>query len=66
MSPATGTSFVLGSCEKFQLSLGTSYGTKFEKENKHGETQSHNFRAYHSFVNAWDTNEMEKKADKTK
>ena len=31
--------------------LGASSGAKFEKQSKHGETQSYNVRANHSFVN---------------
>lgn len=54
--------------------LGTSCGVKFEKQNKHGETQSQNFRAYHSFVNScrciiaakWDTDDIENTADMAK
>ena len=32
--------------------LGTSSGAKFEKQSKHGETQSYTFRAYYSFGNS--------------
>ena len=58
---ATGNNnFTLGSYEKFQPSfwdeirlkiLRISCGAKFEKQSKHGETQSYNFCAYHSFGN---------------
>ena len=52
----------------------TSYRLKFEVENKHGETQSHNFCAYHSSVTScsciiatkWGTNDMENTTDKAK
>ena len=54
---ATGTNnFTLGWYEKFQPRcwdevrlkiLRMSGGAKFEKQSKHGETQSYNFRAYH-------------------
>ena len=43
--PVTGMNFALGSYEKFQPDenrsniLGTSSGTKFGKQRKHGETQ---------------------------
>ena len=46
--PVTGLNFALGSYEKFQPGfwddkrskiLGTSSGTKFGKQSKHGETQ---------------------------
>lgn len=60
--PVTGTNFVSGSNEKFQLGfrdetraniLATSSGAKCEKASKHGETQkSDNFRAYHSWITA--------------
>ena len=58
----TGINFALGSYKKFQPSfrdeetpkiLETSSGAKFEKRSKHGETQSFNFRAYHSFGNSY-------------
>ena len=48
MSPVTGMNFALGSYEKFQPGfrdekrskiLGTSFGAKFGKQSKHGETQ---------------------------
>ena len=51
----TGTNFILGSYEKFQPGFRdekrpkTSCGAKFEKQNKHSETQNYNFHAYCSF-----------------
>jgi len=60
-APVTGINFALGSYEKFQPGfreeetpkiLEMSSAAKFEKRSEHGETQSYNFRAYHSFGNA--------------
>ena len=59
---------------KGRKNLGTSSGAKFEKQSKQGETQSYNFRAYHSFVNSyscitaakWDACDMENTAGKAR
>ena len=50
----------------------TSCGAKFEKQSKHGETQSYNFRAYYRFGNSescitvikWDAYDEENTASK--
>lgn len=56
-----GTNFALGSYEKFRLAfqdekrakiLGTSSGTKFEKESNKTKHQTYNFRACYSFSNS--------------
>ena len=56
-----GISFALGSYEKFKPAfqdekrakiLGTSSGTKFEKESNKAKHQNYNFRAYYSFSNS--------------
>ena len=53
-----GTNFALGSYEKFKPAfqdekgakiLGTSSGTKFEKESKKAKHKTYNFRACYSF-----------------
>ena len=57
--PLTGSKFTLGSYEKFEPGFRdekrpkTSCVAKFEKQSKHGETQSYNFRTYYSFGNSY-------------
>ena len=78
--PLTGSNFTLGSHEKFQLGFRdqkkpkASCGAKFEKQSKHGKTQSYNFRAYYSFGNSyscitfvkWDAYDEENMAGKAR
>ena len=58
-SPLTGSKFTLGSYDKFEPGFRdekrpkTSCVAKFEKQSKHGETQSYNFRTYYSFGNSY-------------
>ena len=60
--------------KKRPKTLGTSSGAKFEKQSKHGETQSYNFRAYHTFGNSnscitavkWDAYDVENTAGNVK
>ena len=78
--PLTGSNFTLGSHEKFQLGFRdqkkpkASCSAKFEKQSKHGKTQSYNFRAYYSFGNSyscitfvkWDAYDEENMAGKAR
>ena len=78
--PVTGSNFTLGSYEKFQHGFRdenrpkTRCVAKFEKQSKRGETQSYNFRAYHSFGNSysritfvkWDAYDVENTAGKAR
>ena len=78
--PLTGTNFTLSSHEKFQPGFRdekrpkTSCGAKFEKQGKHGETQSYNFRAYYIFGNScscttvvkWDAYDVENTTGKAR
>ena len=78
--PLTGSNFTLGSYEKFQPGFRdekrpkTSCVAKFEKQSKHGETQSYNFRTYYSFGNSyscitfvkWDACDVENTAGKAR
>ena len=81
--PLSGTNFqnfTLGSCEKFHPGFRnekrpkTGCSSTTEEKSKHGETQSYNFCACHSFGNSyswitvvkWDAYDVENTTGKTK